>query len=166
MIGVCLARLAPERVRRLILLDAAISLPPAEAGRRALDGLDVPTFDDPAHAVGARILYWPPAARPLAEREVAEHLVRTDGDRWRWRYNPAAVVVGLAELARPAVSPPAGTPTLLVVSTRPSPLPRPYLAEWRAVLGTDLTVVELDCGHQVHLELPGRTGELVRAHLS
>jgi lipase len=165
-VAVHLSRLAPARVRRLVLLDPAVTLPPAVARAQALSALEVPTFDDPAHAIAARRLYWPPAAHDLAEREVTEHLVLTEGERWRWRYNPAVVVTAFSELARPAVSPPPGTPTLLVRATRSRLLPQPYLSEWRAALGADLSMVELDCGHQVHLELPERTGALVRAFLS
>src|SRR5205807_7128691 len=117
-VAVHLARLVPARVRRLVLLDPAMTLPPHVARDRAVDSLTVPTFDDPGHAVVARREYWPPEAHHLAEREVAENLVRADGDRWRWRYNAATVVTAFSELARPAVCPPPGTRTLLVGARR------------------------------------------------
>ena len=47
--------------------------------------------------------------------------------------------------------------------TLPSPEPSPDLSP---ELGPELTVVELDCGHQVHLEMPARTGELIRSFVS
>jgi lipase len=160
-----LARLVPARVRRLVLLDPSMTLPPHVARDQAVNSLDVPTFDDPGHAIVTRKEYWPPEAHHLAEREVTEHLM-LDGDRWRWRCNAATVVTAFSELARPAVCPPPGTRTLLVGARRSRLLPQPFLPAWRAELGAELTVVELDCGHQVHLELPERTGELVRDFLT
>ena len=127
----------------------ALSLNAAAPGRvRRLILLD-PTIRVPAGVADVV------ARRALDERAEGG---REEGDP----AHPAAVVTGFSELARPLPDPPTGTAILFVVATR-SPAWRGYLPDWQDALGADLTVVEVDCGHQVLVEEPERTGELIRA---
>jgi lipase len=160
-IAVHLARLAPDRVDRLILLDPGLALPPALAEERATAVLDPPTFDTPEQAAGERARYWPPEAAHLVDDEVRDHLTRHDDGRWRWRYSLPMVAAGYSELARPAVTPPAGTNTTLVVALRSKAVPPGYADMCRDELKSDFRLVELDCGHQIHLERPAETAALI-----
>jgi lipase len=166
-VAVHLARHAPGRVSRVVLIDPAIGLVPAVAAGRAAAELVAPSFADPAEARAARIRYWPPLPdESAADDEVAHHLVRGEDGRWRWRYAPAAVVTAFSEMARPAVLPPATVPTLLVRATRVRVV-RPELVEACRTAGdADVTVVDIDCFHQVQIERPERVATIVREFLS
>jgi lipase len=122
-------------------------------------GLDPPAFDTPAD--GARSL--PPW---LGEDEIEHHLHRGTDGRWRWRYSPAAAVTAFSELARPAVPPPPGTPTLLVLARTDRGDQYAYAGLCRAALGDDLTLAELDSGHHLHQQRPAETGALTRDFLT
>jgi lipase len=158
--------LAPQRVESLILLDPAMELPPRLADALAHEALRVPTFDTPEDAAAERTRTWPPQAHGLVDEELEAHLVRGDDDRWRWRFSAPACVTAYSELARPAVTPPAGMPTLLVVATRSRAVSPTYVDACRSALGDLLTVARLDCGHQVYLEQASELGELIGQFLS
>ena len=100
-------------------------------------------------------------------RAVADHLARGGDGRWRWRYDPAMLAASYAEVARPAVTPPAGMRTVLVVARRSRAVPDGYAGACRAVPGPDrFAAVELDCGHLVHVERLAAVGRLVTAFLA
>ena len=72
-----------------------------------------------------------------------------------------------SELTRPAVTPRAGTPTVVVGATRVDP---PYvtdevIASLHAALGVNLTVLHWDCEHMVPSARPAETAEVIRAQL-
>ena len=91
---------------------------------------------------------------------MAEHLAQDADGRWRWRYNPAMAVATFSELARD-LSPRPGTPTLVVRATEGA-IPPEQVERWRLASGGALTVEELHCGHQVYLERPAETANLIR----
>jgi lipase len=165
-VAVHLARRVPHRVSRLVLLDPGIGLPQEVARQRADEALRAPVFDDPRQAVQERTGHWPPHIHHLIPAEVDDHLERGGDGRWRWRYSPAMAAASYAELARPALTPPPGTATLLVMAARSKAVDPDYVAACRESLGTDLSVVELDCGPQLPLERPAWTGALVRDFLA
>ncbi len=164
-VAVYLARRVPHRVSRLVLLEPGIGYPVGVARAKAEDALDAPAFDDPRDAARARAAFWPATAAHLVLDEIADHLARGPDGRWRWRYLPEMAAAAYDELVRPALTPPPGTPTLLVVASR-GVVPPGYVAACRAALGAGLTLIELDCGHHVHLERPAWTGALVRDFLA
>jgi lipase len=164
-VAVHLARRAPHRVSRIVLLDPQIGMP-AETRAKARDTLDAPVFDDPQEAARDRAAFWPATAAHLVATEVAEHLERGPDGRWRWRYLPEMAAAIRDDLARPALTPPPGTPTLLVVAARYGTVGPDYVAACRATLGTRLSLVELDCGRNLHLERPAWTGALIRDFLA
>ncbi|MFC4104702.1 alpha/beta fold hydrolase [Micromonospora zhanjiangensis] len=101
-VAVHLARRAPRRIDRLVLLDPAMGIPSRVAGQLAHDALTVPEFDDPTQAGLERTRSWPVQARRLIGDEVDAHLARGDDGRWRWRYRAPACVTAYSELARSA----------------------------------------------------------------
>jgi lipase len=110
---------------------------------------------------------WPPLAdESVLDDEVADHLVCGPDGRWRWRYAPAAVVTAFSEMARPAVLPPVRVPALLVRAARVQVV-RPELVETcAAATDADVTVVDLDCFHEVPLERPKAVAALVEEFLA
>src|SRR5688500_5987243 len=118
MIAVHLAPAAPERVRRLVLLDPATGLDPAPAPQRGREACTQPPLATPAAARAARAESWPEAYPGADDDEVADHLHQDEDGLWRWRFEPAAVVTAFSEMARPPVPPPPGVPTHLVIATQ------------------------------------------------
>lgn len=158
-IAVHLARLARDRVDRLVLLDPALGLDP----RDMLDAAEAIRTEVPHPDRSAARLEkarsWAGVADNLVDTEIAEHLA-PEGDRFRFLYCPSAAVVAHSEMARPAVLPPAGLPTLLLPGAKADYVDPAWVDACRAQLGDALTVTEIDAGHQVHLE---RTAEVATA---
>ncbi|MFF4079338.1 alpha/beta fold hydrolase [Streptomyces sp. NPDC001777] len=157
-----LARHAPERLRRLVLLDPAIGLGTEAAARSSEKALAAPSFLDPAEARAAYAKSWPSVPRSGLDEEIADYLVRGEDGRWRWRFEPESIAAAYTEMARPPVLPPSGVPTLLVRAARSDVVNPEYLAACRAA-GVEAT--EVDSGHQLLLERPAETGALVREFL-
>ncbi|GAA2574747.1 alpha/beta fold hydrolase [Actinomadura fulvescens] len=165
MIAVHLSHAAPERVRRLVLLDPATGLDPARARLRARETCVQPSFASPADAHAARVKSWPESYPGAVDDEVADHLQQGEDGRWRWRFEPAAVVTAFSEMARPPLPPPPGLPTHLVIATRAAMVHPAYVTACREALGGALTVTEIDAGHMLYLDRPEETAGLIRAHL-
>lgn len=163
-IALHLARTAPERVERIALLDPAMGLHPHDMFLAAEDSRADETFPDIAAARAHRAIRWAGIADELVEAELTDHLVR-DGDRWRYNYCPAAIVTAWSEMARPAVTPPPGMPTLLVPALQAEFVRPRWIKECRATLGDALTIAEVDSGHMVYLECPDEVSALLRAFL-
>ena len=163
-----LAARRPEIVRRLVLLDPAVHLPPrvglfaAENARRDRSYV---SFDE---AVSLRFdesqLHGAP--RRLVEDDLRNHLFLAEDGRWRYRYCQAAVVAAYGEMSSPP--PPfeeARVPTLLVLGAH-SYLPYDHLLEaHRAALGELLTVVTVDGGHTVLWDALDETAETIQRFL-
>ena len=157
-IAVHLARTAPERVERLVLLDPALGLDPERMLEQAEAMRADESFPDLDAARADRAQRWAGLPADRIEAELAEHLV-ADGDRLRYRYCQSAVVVAWSEMARPAITPPAGTPTLLLPAAKADFVDPAWVEACRAELGDALTVAEVDAGHMLFLE---RTEEVAR----
>ncbi|HEX6352067.1 alpha/beta hydrolase [Actinophytocola sp.] len=162
VVSLHLATKAPERVRRLVLLDPALGLDAEAAKNGAATALAASSFTSPAEARATRAAGWPFASPDAVDQEVADHLVRGEDDRWRWRYQPESVAAAYAEMTRPAILPPAGVPTLLVRATKAGVVRQEYLAACRAA---GVAVADVESGHQLLLERPTDTGDLVRDFL-
>lgn len=167
-LAVHLAQSHPESVRAVVLLDPAIELDPADLLEVAGLTARFPDYTDAAEARSEKINgAWADVPVELLDREVEEHLIDAENGRVTWRTSTPAIVASWGELARPLVVPPAGTPTVLVQAMRVQP---PYVsAEFTSALrdrlGTDLTIVELDCDHMVAQAKPTEVAELVRGLL-
>ncbi len=158
-IAVHLARTAPGRVERLVLLDPALGLDPRDMLDAAEDTRADESYPDPEAARADRAQRWEGIDAALVEAELDAHLV-PDGDRLRYRYCRAAVVTAWSEMARPAAVPPAGLPTLLMPATKVDYVSPTWVDACRAALGDDLVVDPVDAGHMLFLE---RTAEVAAA---
>jgi lipase len=163
-IALHLARAAAERVEQLVLLDPAIGLDAADMLAAAEEIRADECYPDRAAARADRRQRWPGVPDELVEAELTEHLIR-DGDRWRYRYCRAAVVVAWSEMARPALIPPARLPTLLLPAAQADYVDPAWVRACRAALGDRLTVCEIDAGHLLYLERPAQVAEQIRAFL-
>ncbi|MER0443415.1 alpha/beta hydrolase [Streptomyces sp. Edi4] len=157
-----LARQAPERVCRLVLLDPAVGLGADGVAKSAAKALAAPSFPDPVEARTTYLDSWPSASQDAVDQEIADYLVQSEDNRWRWRFKPESIAAAYAEMARPPVLPPSGVPTLLVRATRSNVVHPEYLAACRAA---GVEVADVDSGHQLLLERPAETGVLVRKFL-
>ncbi|HAS12484.1 MAG TPA: hypothetical protein DCS55_18555, partial [Acidimicrobiaceae bacterium] len=94
--------LAPERVGRLVLLDPATLLDPADAETGALGYARDPGWatEDEARA---EIATWFPneGAQPDLAPEIDRNLVQDDDGRWRMGFSPVVVVAAYSEVCRP-----------------------------------------------------------------
>jgi lipase len=161
-IAATVAAVAPERVRRLVLLDPALTLAPALAAAKALEALADPSHATAQDAVQAALdsgtLFSTP--REFLEEDVAAHYERRPDGRLQARVVQAMAVTAWSEMARPAppVADPA-VPTLVVTGAR----------SWIPVDVAALRAtrhVEVPGGHNVLWEDLRLTADAVRAFLA
>jgi lipase len=118
------------------------------------------SFPDREAARAAKAESWAEVPAALVDAEVDAHLEERDG-AWRWRYSRSALVAAWGEMAREAVVPPAGLPTLVLPATGAGFVSEKWLEACRAELAENLTITPVDTGHMLYLE---RTAE-VAGHL-
>ncbi|MFI8972859.1 alpha/beta fold hydrolase [Nocardia asteroides] len=168
--GIHLARRHPELVRALVLLDPAIGIDAKLIEQVALANLASPDYTDAAEARSDKqhSAWSPDEVDPAAlERELAEHLVPTDGGRVGWRIFQPAITSYWGQLARPFVLPPADLPTVLVQAAKVQPpyVTPEFLTALSDHLGDRLTVHLWDCDHMVAQARPAETAALIAAAL-
>jgi lipase len=162
-----LAARAPQRVRRLVLLDPGFDVPPAYALKSAeMDRQDW-SFASVDGAVNALLGSDMVVAAP--ERTVAayaaEDLRRGADGRLRFSHCPSAVVVAWSEAALP--SPPiAELPTLIVRPVASMVPGRGQDRRYREALGSQLTIAPVPHGHNVLWESPRETTAAIAAFLA
>jgi lipase len=163
-----LAAREPGLVRRLVLLDPAIHVPPHVALFAAENGRRERVYASFDEAVEQRYVesQLHGAPRSLVEAELREHLALGEDGRWRYRYCQSAVVAAYGEMSAPP--PPFGAvrvPTLLVLG-EDSYLPYDHLLDpHRAALGELLTVVTVPGGHSVLWDALDETAAAIAAFL-
>jgi lipase len=180
-LGIHLLARAPDRLRRLVLLDPGFDRPrglmAAEAaGLLATDGWA--TLDE---AVAARSASWlrvnmgdGTAGGGLADRggaagaqhpdvadEIDRHLVEGPDGRFRFRFARAAAVTIFGELCLPVPAVTTARPTLLVTATEAGVVTPAVVARLRAELGPALAEAALLCGHMVLWDRFDETAALV-----
>jgi lipase len=139
---------SPERVKRLVLLDPAIWVPPPIALERAEADRVERAFASPTEALENRIASAKLAPRSAFEEEVAEHLVRSEDGRWRWRFSQASTIAVYGQLAKPP--PDFGTirsPTLLVRGAETEVVPEVLVDACREGWGAPLEILTVPGGH-------------------
>lgn len=166
MIALHLARTAPRRVRRLLLLDPAIGLAPDEAARQARGYLAPVSFGDVAAARAYRAARWSESPPEAVDDEVADHLEPTPDGRLRWRFEPAAVVTAYSEMARPHLTPPPDMPTHLVIAARAERGAAVHHELGADEVGPRLAISEIDAGHMLYVDRLEETGTLLAGWLS
>ncbi|WP_436494037.1 alpha/beta fold hydrolase [Actinokineospora sp. HUAS TT18] len=163
LVALHLARLAPQRVTGLVLLDPAVNVKPAQALEYAQTS-DVVRADR-AEALATQRHDWPGEPEEHIEEEVSANWVEVDGT-WRPRYCPAAVITAWSEMCRAPVLPPPGLPTLLVEATREEFVGPDFVKACRFTMGAEFTHVGVDLGHMVYLENPAGTAKLIKEFVS
>jgi lipase len=164
-IALHLARAAPERVERLILVDPALGLDPQDMLEAADETCPGEFYPDLAAARAERARRWEGIPDALVDAEIEHHLFE-EGGRWRYRYSTPAVVAAWSEVSRPAITPPSDMPTLLLPAAKADYVDPAWVERLRAELGERLTVQEMDTAHMVYLEQPAETAAAIRAFLA
>jgi len=160
-----LAAARPDRVAALLLLDPAVGLD-GRWMRDIADGMfSSPDYPDAEEARTEKATgSWAGVDPALLDAEIAEHLVRLPGGRYRWRVSMPAMMSYWSELARDIVLPRPGTATTLVRAKQTSP---PYVShglitELRERLGSDFQLLDFECNHMVPSAKPTEVAALVR----
>lgn len=153
-----LARLAPQRVTRLVLLDPAIGL----EAQFAFDSMSPwpHVFSSIEQASAWQRDQWADIDLKYVEDEIAENFVQI-GNRWTPRYNHAAVITAWSEMCRAAQLPPPLTPTLLVPAVRARFVRPAFIQACLMTLQERLQLAEVDCGHMMQFERPSETAKLI-----
>jgi lipase len=161
-VAIYLARLAPQRVTKLILLDPAIGLSPEFANEHVQPVPKV--FRGWQDAVIDQRKNWPGAPDEVIKDEVAANVERL-GDVWTPRYSHPTVNTAWSEMCRSAQLPPPTTPTLLVSPLRERFVRPAFVEACRITLGDRFELASLDCGHMIYLERPVELGSLLKDFL-
>lgn len=166
-----LAAARPDLVGALVLLDPAVGLDGAWMSEIADAMLESPDYPDRDEARADKLSgSWGEVAGAdpaELERELDEHLIALPNGRLGWRISVPATMSYWSELTRPFALPRPGTPTTLIRATRTDP---PYVsaelvAALQGRLGSDFTLLDLDCDHMVAQAKPAETAAAIRHHL-
>jgi lipase len=156
---------APERVRRAVLLDPAVWVPPPVALEHAEEELRDRSFASVAEAVERRRETATLAPAELLAEEMDLHLAEGEDGRLRYRYAPSAVVAAFGEMAKP---PPlhglAEVPTLIVRAPGADICPDAIVEVCREAI-PELEVVDVPGGHIVMWDALDETAEAVARFL-
>jgi len=161
----------PELVRRAVLLDPALWVPPDFAAARAEEQLAGQSFGTPEEAVDARaagvgVGWLAHTPRSALEEEIAEHLVESPDGRYRYRYSPEAVAAAWHGLAtEPPTFDRVRVPTLLVLGSRSKLVSGGELEAYRDALDDLLEVVVVPGGHILLWDAYDETAGAVRDFL-
>lgn len=164
-IGLELLARTPARVRRLVLLDPAIAIAPARTNDDALAAIEANGWASVEEATTARNAGLGDEIDPAVVEDIADHLLRGDDGRWRFRFHKPAVVTGWGEMSYPLPESLPPVPTLLVVADRAGIVTGEAFAGLQRLLGDQLDVVHLDSGHMLYWERFDETAAAVTAFL-
>lgn len=165
-LAIHLANHRPEVFKGLVLLDPAQGLDPEFALTVATDSLDHWDYADADAARAAkRAEGWAAVPDAILEAEIAEHLTARPHGRVGWRVSAPMAAASWSEMSRPAVLPPPGLPTHVVVADRVDPpFVRPgFLDACATERPESVHVHHADCEHMVPFLEPELCAELVRS---
>lgn len=162
-LAVWVARAAPERVRRLVLVDPAMGVHPEVAGREADAAAAQRTFSTREAAAEWLAQAWPAVSTEARATELDTHLAG-EGP-FRFRFRPAAAATVYSELSRDPLTPPPHVPTLILRAPREKVVRRHFL-KLCAADNCDVTLVDLDCGHMMLEERPDEVLAAMRTFLT
>jgi lipase len=167
-LAMSLAAARPDLVAGLLLLDPAVGLDGGWMREIAEAMFASPDYPDAAEARMEKATgSWSDVDAAVLDAELDEHLIELPNGRYGWRVSIPAIMSYWSELARPAVLPPAGTPTTLVRAAWTSP---PYVtdelvASLRQRLGSDFELLTYECNHMVPGAKPTEVAALIRKQL-
>jgi lipase len=161
-----LAARAPGRVRRLVLLDPAVWVPPPRALEIAEEMRADESFESPEEAVELRVSRAPLTARSLIEEEVPEQLELGGDGRWRYRGSRVAVIAAYGEMAKRPPLERVTAPALVVRGAESEVLPPELVATTRELYAGELEVVDVPGGHVVMWDALEETGAAVERFLN
>jgi lipase len=163
-----LAARAPERVRRLVLLDPAVWVPPPRALEIAEQMRADESFASQEEAIEARLTSGlnDLVPRAILEEEIPEHLDRGADGRWRYRNARSAVIAAYGEMAKTPPLDRVTAPALLVRGADSEVLPEPLVASTRELYAGPLEVVDVPGGHIVMWDALEETGDAVQRFLT
>jgi lipase len=164
-IALHVAKTAPERVEKLVLIDPALGLDPDDVLQTATEACAGESYPDKAAARVVRAERWAGVADALVDAELEQNLVQDEDGRWRYRWATPAVVAAWGEMARPAIVPPTDIPTLLLPAAKVDYVNPAWVDRMRAAMGDRLVVRVMDTAHMVYLEQPAETAAEVREFL-
>lgn len=163
-IALHLLAVAPERVQRVVLLDPALEADPEAMQKLAHAAISFGGFATVDEALRARNAGLGDDIHPDVRTDIEQHLVEVDG-RFRYRFEPAAVVTGYGELCRPLPVHIERRPTLLVAAMKAAFVTDAVRARLHELLGEALETADLDSGHMVYWERFDETATLVSEFL-
>ena len=164
-----LAAACPDLVSGLVLLDPAIGLDGKRMYEVSESMLAHPDHADREEARADKLSgAWADVPGEDLEEDLDEHLIAMPNGRLGWRLCVPAMMSYWSELARDIVLPHQGTPTTLLRALWTDP---PYVGDGligalSARLGTDFTLVDLECLHMVYLPKPVETAAAIRDMLN
>jgi len=165
-IGLALLVAAPDRVRRLVLLDPAFTLPGEFASQAATETIENPGWATVEEATIARNAGLGEELHPGVVEDIAEHLVEGEDGRFRFRIHKPAVVTAWSEMCAPLPEELAAVPALLVVADRAGLVTVKVEAALVALFGGKLDVVHLDSDHMLYWERFDDTAAAVTSFLN
>jgi lipase len=148
---------------RLVLLDPALWLEPAEAREAAEGEREEQSYADRDEAVRSIQESTPRASLETIEEEVRDHFVEGEDGRLRRRFVASAPVTMFGELASRASDPPRAVPTLLVAGEDSGFVQEEHVSFLRDGLGDALQVVTVPGGHRVLWEAFDETAAAIAA---
>ena len=163
-----LAAACPDLVSGLVLLDPAVGLDGQWMREVAEASLASPDYPDPAEARTEKATgAWADVPPAELDAECENHLIALPNGRYGWRVCPPAMMSYWSELARDPALPRRGTPTTVLRAARVQP---PYITTALIGglidrLGSDFTLVDLDCLHMVPNAMPVQTAAIIRGML-
>jgi lipase len=162
-----LAARAPERVRRLVLLDPAIWVPPPRALALAEETRSDESFESVERAIDDALAKdgVSAAKRHLLEDELPEFLELGADGRWRYRYSRAAVVAAYGEMAKRSPLDRVRAPALLVRGADTEVVPPVLVESTRELYAGPLEVVDVPGRHIVMWDALEETAAAVRTFL-
>ncbi|MBP2320675.1 lipase [Kibdelosporangium banguiense] len=153
-----LARLAPQRVTKLILLDPSIGLDPKFALETMAPWPHVfPTIEKAGEWQRNE---WAGISLRDVEEELHENFMQISG-RWLPKYSHSAVCTAWSEMCRAAQLPPPATRTLLVCAPKAGIVRPAFVQACQVTMRENLDLAEMDCGHMMYLERPAETADLI-----
>jgi esterase len=159
---------APKQVKKAVLLDPALTVPPDYAAFLAQEELaaenSYATAEDAIEAWTTGLFR---AASDPVRAEIGDQIVEDDEGRFRFDYSPevvAAAYLAIATLPSPWER--AGIPTLIVAGLASKFVSVGEVEHYRAALGDKLQVVVVPAGHSVLWDAFDETADALERFLS